>query len=165
MTRGLPWISPCTNCGKVFWLTTPPSTSTKAMVAFLSESGRAAKTGSMAPAPRSFSLATARWVLWLEGSVVDLISVISRSARKFVKKLIQPLYRATNFQAQYARATAQPHAGGPCVRLWMSDETSAIRPKVCHSLGLGLRLAGALRNAYRSDTVYNSRPTWQTTPP
>jgi hypothetical protein len=36
------------------------------------------------------SLATALWVAGLAGLVDERISVISRSARKFVKKLIQP---------------------------------------------------------------------------
>ena len=66
------------------------STSTNATVAFLSASGSAPKIGSIAPGPGLFSFATAFCVAGLAGSVVDRISVISRSARKFVKKLIQP---------------------------------------------------------------------------
>src|SRR5690242_16611492 len=90
MTRGLPWTRPSMNCGKVFWFTRPVSTSTNATVAFLSASGNAANTGSMAPEPRSFSFAIDFCVAGLAGSVAALISVTSRSARKFVKKLIQP---------------------------------------------------------------------------
>ncbi len=91
ITRALPSTSPRTNCGKVFWLTRPASTSTKATVAVLLASGRAAKMGSIAPGPRSLSLAMAFFRAGLSASVDDRISVISRSARKFVKKLIQPL--------------------------------------------------------------------------
>src|SRR6185312_2154528 len=79
------------NCGKVFWFTRPVRTSTKATVAFLSASGNAANTGSIAPGPRSLSFAIVFCVAGLVGSVADLISVTRRSARKFVKKLIQPL--------------------------------------------------------------------------
>src|SRR5215469_8975873 len=61
------------------------------MVAPLSASGRAANTASIAPGPTSFSRATAFCVSELVGSGEDRISVTSRSARKFVKKLIQPL--------------------------------------------------------------------------
>ena len=61
------------------------------MVALLSASGSAANTDSMAPGPTSFSRATAFCVAGLAGSVDDRISVISRSARKFEKKLIQPV--------------------------------------------------------------------------
>jgi hypothetical protein len=42
----------------------------------------------MAPGPRSFNRATAFCMTGLPASVDDRISVISRSARKFVKKLI-----------------------------------------------------------------------------
>src|SRR6266853_890768 len=76
------------NCGNVFWLTSPASTSTNAMVAALSASGRAPNTASMAPGPTSFSRATAFCVAAPVGSFEDRISVTSRSARKFVKKLI-----------------------------------------------------------------------------
>src|SRR5690349_8080034 len=65
-------------------------TSTNATVAFLSASGRAAKIGSSAAGPTSFSFAMAFCVAGLWGFEEDLISVTSRSARKLVKKPIQP---------------------------------------------------------------------------
>src|ERR1700733_10410166 len=110
-TRGLPWTRPSTNCGKVFWLTRPVSTSTNATVAFLSASGNAANTGSIAPGPRSLSFAIVFCVAGLAGSVADLISVTRRSARKFVKKLIR------------WSALSRLHSFGRHARL-------------CHSLGL-----------------------------
>ncbi len=96
MTRGLPSIRPRTNSGKVFWFTRWLSTSTKPTVAFLSASGSAPRTGSIAPAPTSFSLAIAFCVAGLAGSFEDRISVTSRSARRFVKKLIQPLRQGSS---------------------------------------------------------------------
>src|SRR5579863_4392065 len=95
-TRGLPSTSPRRNCGKVFWLTRLDSTSTSAMVEALSASGNAANTASMALGPTSFSRATAFCVAGLAGSVEDRISVISRSARRFEKKLIQPVRRSNS---------------------------------------------------------------------
>jgi hypothetical protein len=47
----------------------------------------------------SFSRATAFCVSELVGSGEDRISVMSRSARKFVKKLIQPFRRSSSQQA------------------------------------------------------------------
>src|SRR5215475_7441682 len=76
--------------GNVLGVTSAASTSTNATVEFLSASGRAPNTHSMAGAPRSLSLAIAFWVAGLAGLVEDLISVTRRSARKFVKKLIRP---------------------------------------------------------------------------
>ena len=76
--------------GNVFGLTITESASTNATVAFLSASGSAPKIASIAPGPRPRSFATARCVAGLAGFVVERISVIRRSARKFVKKLIQP---------------------------------------------------------------------------
>ncbi len=100
------------NCGKVFWLTRPVSTSTNATVAFLSASGNAANTGSIAPGPRSLSLAIVFCVAGLAGSVAALISVTSRSARKFVKKLINgsALSRETPAGTLQDYATAQGRA-------------------------------------------------------
>ena len=92
MTRGLPSIRPRTNCGKVFWLTSAVSTSTNASVAPLSASGSAPRIGSMAPGPMSFSRAMAFCRAGLVASVAERISVTSRSARRFVKKLMQPIY-------------------------------------------------------------------------
>src|SRR6202042_2942281 len=89
-TRGLPSISPRTKIGKVFWLTSELKASTKPTVAFLSASGNAPKMGSIAPAPKPLSLATALCVAGLAEFEVDRISVTRRSARKFVKKPIQP---------------------------------------------------------------------------
>src|ERR1700682_5985559 len=110
------------NCGNVFWLTRPASTSTNAMVEPLSASGRAANTASMAPGPTSFSRATAFCVAAPVGpppptpppafcvaapveSFEDRISVTSRSARKFVKKLIQPFRRGQLLHVQRVLAT------------------------------------------------------------
>jgi phosphopantothenoylcysteine synthetase/decarboxylase len=47
----------------------------------------------------SFSRATAFCVSELVGSGEDRISVMSRSARKFVKKLIQPFRRSSSRHA------------------------------------------------------------------
>src|SRR5690348_3726480 len=94
--------------GKDFGLTRPASTSTKARVAFLSASGRAANTGSIAPGPKSFRRAMAFWVSGLAGSVQDLISVISLSARKLVKKLIQPFRKGTPAPLPRARSSSTP---------------------------------------------------------
>jgi hypothetical protein len=44
----------------------------------------------MAPAPKDLSFATALCVAGLAGFEDERISVTKRSARKFVKKLIQP---------------------------------------------------------------------------
>src|SRR5204863_3830290 len=88
----------------------PASTSTKAMVAALSASGSAANTDSMAPGPTSFSRAIAFWVAALLGSFDDRISVTSRSARKFVKKLIQP-FRRTPLRTHPARLRDQTMRG------------------------------------------------------
>src|ERR1700730_15302989 len=108
MTRGLPWMRPSMNCGKVFRLTRPVSTSTNATVAFLSASGNAANTGSIAPGPRSCSFAIVFCVAGLAGSVAALISVTRRSARKFVKKLIKlsALSRVHSFGTLQDYATA-----------------------------------------------------------
>src|SRR3974390_1855336 len=93
MTRGLPSTRPCMKRGKVLELTIAESTSTKVPVEFLSASGNAAKIGSIAPGPSSLSLLAAFWAVASAGPVDDLTSVTSRSARKFVKKLIQPCRR------------------------------------------------------------------------
>ena len=82
---------PRTYSGNVLGLTSEVSTSTKATVAFLSDSGSAPNTASIAAGPRSLSLATAFSVAGSAGFWVDLISVTRRSARKLEKKLIQPL--------------------------------------------------------------------------
>src|SRR5437879_2145521 len=144
ITRGLPSIRPRTNCGKVFWLTSAPSTSTNAMVAFLSASGSTANTASMAPGPSSFSLATAFCVAGLAESVEDLISVTSRSARRFVKKLIQPFRRAQlphasiaplrSAQVRYRRRKASARVCPPpaldfgALGLGREDYAIALRP-------------------------------------
>ena len=80
------------------------------MVADLSASGSAPNTASIAPGPTSFSRAIAFCVAGLDGSVADRISVTSRSARKFVKKLIQP-FRGEPLPARRRRA---PRAGALC---------------------------------------------------
>ena len=91
MTRGLPSTRPRTKSGKVFGVDERAEHLDEATVAFLSASGSAPKTGSMAPGPRSLSLATAFWSRGSQDRLVERISVTSRSARKFVKKLIQPV--------------------------------------------------------------------------
>jgi hypothetical protein len=48
----------------------------------------------MAPGPTSISRTTAFFVAGLAGSFEERISVTSRSARKFVKKLIEPFRAA-----------------------------------------------------------------------
>jgi len=80
------------------------------MVAALSASGSAANTDSMAPGPTSFSRAIAYWVAALLASFDDRISVTSRSARKFVKKLIQP-FRRTPLRTHPARLRDQTMRG------------------------------------------------------
>ena len=116
MTRGLPSTRPRTNSGKVFWLTSAVSTSTNATVADLSASGSAPRIGSIAPGPdllqpRDRLLPRGAW----SGSVDDRISVTSRSARRFVKKLIQPFRReqlpARIHHALPPRGSAQCQAG------------------------------------------------------
>src|SRR5919107_517569 len=92
-TRGLPSTRPRMNCGKDFGVTSVLSTSTKATVAFLSDSGNAAKIESSAAGPVSFSFAMAFCVAGLWGSLDDRISLTSRSARILEKKPIQPFRR------------------------------------------------------------------------
>src|ERR1700730_7804694 len=117
------------NCGNVFWLTRPVSTSTNAMVEPLSASGRAANTASMAPGPTSFSRATAFCVATPVGSFEDRISVTSRSARKFVKKLIQPFRRGRLLHTSSALANqsqgckADADLSGAGAALWGSRLT------------------------------------------
>src|SRR3974377_1392976 len=74
------------------------------MVAALSASGSAPSTVSMAPGPTSFSRATAFCVAGLVGSLEERISVSSRSARKFVKKLIRPFC-----PTRLLHTSARPH--------------------------------------------------------
>src|ERR1035438_5099593 len=62
------------------------------MVEPLSASGSAANTASMAPGPTSFSRSTAFLVAGSVGSFEERISVTSLSARRFVKKLIEPFH-------------------------------------------------------------------------
>jgi len=61
MTRGLPSTRAVTKVGKVFALASAARTSTKATVACLSASGRAASVGSMAAAPRALRWPMAFW--------------------------------------------------------------------------------------------------------
>src|SRR5215470_2444634 len=110
MTRGLPSTSPRMYSGKVLWLTRLPSTSTNAKVAPLSASGRAPKIGSIAPGPTAVSRATAFCVSELVGSDEDRISVMSRSARKFVKKLIQPFRRPSSLRTSSRPAATEQNA-------------------------------------------------------
>src|ERR1700733_6433711 len=90
ISRGLPSTRPRRKRGKVLALISAESTSTITTVMFLSASGTAASTASIAPGPRSFSLAAAFWTAGSLGPVPDRMSDTSLSARKFVKKLIQP---------------------------------------------------------------------------
>jgi hypothetical protein len=64
-----------------------------AMVAILSASASAAMTGSIAPGPSSRSFPIACWVLGAATSVADLRSMMKRSARMLVKKLMKRLIR------------------------------------------------------------------------
>ena len=64
-----------------------------ATVAILSASARAAVTGSIAPGPSSRSFAIAFWVAGAATSVAVLSSVMNRSARMLVKKLMDPMVR------------------------------------------------------------------------
>jgi hypothetical protein len=48
------------------------------------------------------------WVSGLAGSLEDRISVISRSARKLVKKLIQPFGKGTPARLPRAKASSTP---------------------------------------------------------
>src|ERR1700735_3114624 len=89
-TPGLPSLRPRTKIGEVFLLTRGPKASRRPTVAFLSASGNAPKMGSIAPAPRPLSLATDLCVAGLAEFEDERISVTRRSARKFVKKPIQP---------------------------------------------------------------------------
>ena len=135
------------NCGKVFWLTRLASTSTNAMVADLSASGSAPNTASIAPGPTSFSRAIAFCVAGLDGSVADRISVTSRSARKFVKKLIQPfrgeplLHVAAAPPAPEHYARQGRNLSGPASRgrdRIVNKEHPAFEPAgLCHSLEPG----------------------------
>src|SRR5262249_33735738 len=106
ITRGLPSMRPRTKVGKDFGLAIALITSTKATVAFLSASGSAANIGSSAAGPPSFSFAMAFCVAGLWGSLEDLISVMSRSARRLVKKPIQPFRQGTCVGFRY------PGSGG-----------------------------------------------------
>ena len=96
----------------------------------MSASGSAANTDSMAPGPRSFSRATAFWVAGLAGSVQDLISVISRSARKLVKKLIQPFRKATPAPLPRASApiTLIRHVGAEALTHPAAGLRASLRP-------------------------------------
>src|SRR5512146_491989 len=145
-TRGLPSTRPRTKSGKDFGLTSPPSTSTKARVAFLSASGEAANPGSIAPGPRPGRRAMAFWVSGLAGSVQDLISVISLSARKLVKKLIHPFRKGT--PAPLPRANLPPPIRRDISAQAQTHPTRRAAPhgppvgniaELCHRLGSGRR--------------------------
>ena len=166
MTRGLPSTSPRTNCGKVFWLTSAgehvDERHGRVLVGVRQRRRRPARSRPDPP-PSAARSPSAR--AGLAGSVADRISVTSRSARKFVKKLIQP-FRREQLPARVTVAACQreraelgsavcPVAAPlsqPTVSMKRQPRTAAIMPQPsARACGRGL-----LRHALTSH--YNRTP-------
>src|ERR1700722_11458969 len=143
------------------------------MVADLSASGSAPSTGSMAPAPTSFRRAMAFCRAGLAGSVEDRISVTSRSARRFVKKLIRPFRRGSFLHAPVTPPNVQEFTGRTGAGLsgahlaavadrWSSKRTASGRLRLCHSRQYGpLWVPPARVRGLRAQYHYNRNPSPQ----